>query len=369
MNHTFKQKELISKFIIILLGLFCLSSLYLVEHFKQQKGQPYYKEKINASALAQKSFQEIKQLRNHRKTPINSSLDPQKSGLIGAAVSPITTKTGSLVIKQKTIQPDLAILFIEWFKSMNLKEGDTIAVAMTGSFPALNISMLSAIKTLELKPLLIFSLGSSQYGANLPGLTWATMYRHLQNKKIFNYQPLAISLGGRQDRFYKLSLTGKNILTKTIETNNYPFLEVNGTHDSIKKRILLYKNHAGSDPIKAYLNIGGGMASIGLIPLDQTNTPQKIPSLENGIVKTLHISLVKRNSVAINFLKEGIPVINLHNISNLLKKNTNSHLKSMLIHLEYNKKLAFIILLINTLLLFSIAFLSRKHFISYKQKK
>jgi poly-gamma-glutamate system protein len=368
MNNPSKQKKLISKFIIILLALFCLSSLYLVEHFKQQKLQPYYKEKINASKLARKSFHEIKQLRNHKKIPINPSLDPGKSGLIGTSLSSITTKEGSLAIKQKTIQPEIAILFIEWFKSMNLKEGDTVAVAMTGSFPALNISMLSAIKTLKLKPLLIFSLGSSQYGANMPGLTWAEMYLHLQNKKIFDYQPLAISLGGRQDRAYKLSLTGQNILKQTIETNNYPFLEVSGTHDSIKKRLILYKNYAGTDPIKAYINIGGGMASIGLIPLDQTNEPQKIPSLENGIVKTLPISLAKRNSVAINFLKEGVPVINLHHISNLLKKNNNSRLKSMLIHLEYNKKLAFIVLLINALLLVSIAILSKKYFISYKQK-
>lgn len=92
-----------------------------------------------------------------------------------------------------------ATLSVKYFKEVNLKKGDAIAIGVSGSFPGLIIATLSAIKVLELKPLLIYSIGSSEYGTNIPEFTFVQMLDSLNKEEIFPYRLLAISLGGEGD--------------------------------------------------------------------------------------------------------------------------------------------------------------------------
>ena len=98
--------------------------------------------------------------------------DGSCTGLIGLSMSEITTDSGNLYSKRSSVNPNMAAIFVAWLSELNLKKGDVIALQETGSYPALDIAMLSAIKILELKPLIIFSVGASQFGANRPNFTW-----------------------------------------------------------------------------------------------------------------------------------------------------------------------------------------------------
>ena len=71
-----------------------------------------------------------------------------------------------------------------------------MAVSFSGSFPALNIAVLSAARVLDLHPVIISSVGSSMYGANQPEMTWLDMERILADKGLFPYRSNAASLGG-----------------------------------------------------------------------------------------------------------------------------------------------------------------------------
>jgi len=73
-----------------------------------------------------------------------------------------------------------------------LKKNDVVAVAFTGSLPGLNIAVLSALQTLNLKPLVITSVGASNWGANDPYFTWLDMERLLYDAEIFNYRSLLL---------------------------------------------------------------------------------------------------------------------------------------------------------------------------------
>ena len=61
----------------------------------------------------------------------------------------------------------------------DLKSGDEVGVFLSGSFPALNISVLCAIQEYGLKPCVMASIGASTYGANYPEFTILDMIEYL----------------------------------------------------------------------------------------------------------------------------------------------------------------------------------------------
>jgi poly-gamma-glutamate system protein len=367
---------------LILLGfcLFILAGLVLVEQIKEIKPQAYYQEKLAATVLTQKSFAAIKKIRTANGFPITKSLDPQGFGLIGKQFSSITSDASQLENKVSTINPNISAVFVHWLKELDLRPGDIVAVNMTGSFPALDIAMLSAITILELKPLLVFSAASSQFGANIPYFSWTDMYYALSKQKIFTYPVLGISIGGKHDRGYGMPDNGVAVLKKTIAQYNYPLIDSVDTIDAVNKRMDIYHQYSEGQLIAAFINVGGNMASIGLKQINKNDpVPRtgKIHSIDTGVVDKLPINLVNTDSVAVRFLKEGIPVINVHNISKHLiaqyhfPKNPQAPIEmgtgEVFYNLEYMTWLAILVLLVDIAAFIIITIYSKKYVIRYKQ--
>ncbi len=380
MKKVYWHPHNLPRVIIIAFCLFVLAGLYFVEHDKNYKYQHYYKEKLQAAKLTKKAFQVIHDARVAHHIPIDASNDPQLSGLIGEQLTPITSDSGDLKVKQTTINPNIAALFVDWLERVKAKPGDTVAVNMTGSFPALDIAMLAAIKTMQLKPLITFSAAASQYGANMPYFSWLDMYAILVNNKIFDFPVLGASLGGGRDNGHGVDPAGINILKDTIKTYGYPFIASQGTIDSINKRMSLYATHGEGQPIAAYINVGGNMASIGLKRVnagDALAKNVKPHSLETGVVDKLPVYLANTDSVAVRFLKSGIAVINVHNIGKVLIDKYKFPLQptqpvavgtgNLFYLLEYNTWLAMMVLGLDVCVFIFIALLSKKYVIRYKR--
>ncbi|MDE4957432.1 poly-gamma-glutamate system protein, partial [Francisella tularensis subsp. holarctica] len=81
------------------------------------------------------------------------------TGLIGLSMTEITTVSGDLYSKRSSVNPNMSSIFVEWLSEINLKEGDTVSVLGYGSLTSLYIAILSAIMTLKIKPLILFSAG------------------------------------------------------------------------------------------------------------------------------------------------------------------------------------------------------------------
>ncbi len=378
MKNMYWHQKFLPRYVIIGFCVFMLLSLFVVEHFLSDKQQPYFQQKLDASSLTFKAFMDIRAARESLGVEINRKLDPTGMGLIGYKSSAITTDPGTLYAKRTSVNPNLAALFVQWYGDVGLQKGDTVAVAMTGSFPAADMAAVAAAQTLGLKPLIILSAGASNYGANIPKLSIVDMYRILVKDKVFDVAPIGVSLGGSRDKAYGVTPEGIGILDEAIKKSGYHFLKVTGTNDSIKRRLALYKKEAKGDPIKAYINVGGGMASIGLKKLKGSMSQIPPQSLPSGITKSLPVFLTGVNSVAVNFLKEGIPVINMRDITDTLAKQYSFPYKpsvlplvgtgSMYISPEYNTALAAGILILDLAVLIALAWLSRKYLITYKRK-
>ena len=136
---------------------------------------PSYDLKIKAASLMQESMLLLKNTRMESGVFIDDENDPNETGLVGRPFSLITTDEGDLDAKLTTLDPNFSAGMVELMLEMRLQKGDTIAILLTGSMPGANIAVLTAAKAIGLIPIMITSVGASQWGANHVDFTWLDM--------------------------------------------------------------------------------------------------------------------------------------------------------------------------------------------------
>src|SRR5215208_6306034 len=182
MKKIYWRPRAVSRPALLLIALISVAGLIVVERWKVENPQPHLEEKLAAAKLAQQAFDVIKEARISVGPPIDKTIDPSESGLIGIPMSPVTTVIGDVSAKQTSVNPNFAAIIVEMLKEAGVQEGDVVAIGMSGSFPALNICTYAACETLKLKPLVISSASASQWGANVPALLWPDMELLLRKK-------------------------------------------------------------------------------------------------------------------------------------------------------------------------------------------
>ena len=66
-----------------------------------------------------------------------------------------------------------------------------VAVGLSGSFPAMNVAVYSALYELGVEPIIISSTAASQWGANDPNFTWLDMEAVLRKADVFPVECVA----------------------------------------------------------------------------------------------------------------------------------------------------------------------------------
>ncbi|RJO71875.1 MAG: poly-gamma-glutamate system protein [Myxococcales bacterium] len=309
MKKLYWRPTRISLRLLWVVAFVAVIGLIAAENYTVQEKQPYYAEKIKASKLAQDAFNAIKAERLRLNLPSDPESDPAKSGLIGELLTPVTTNPGHLPAKQTSANPNFAAVIVQLLKRAPVEEGDVVAVGLSGSFPAINVTVLSALATLKLEPIIISSGGSSQWGANLPSFMWPDMERLLFEKRFFPYRSVAISRGGIDDRGLGLTKFGRKAIDDAIVRSGVPYLEVKDYTDSVERRMALYRMHAGDKEIKAYINVGGGTTSVG--------TKVGKSAFKPGINREAPKGATEIDSIMTRFVEEGVPVVHLTRIDEL----------------------------------------------------
>ena len=298
--------------VLALVAVFSLCGLGALEKFKVTKNQSYFKEKIQAAKFAKEAFKEIKEERLKRKIEIDPETDPAQTGLIGRLMSAITSNKGDLPAKQTSVNPNFAAVVLHLLREAGVRQGDVVAVGVSGSFPAINMSVYAALETLKAHPIIISSAASSQWGANISKFSWLDMENHLFKNKIFPFRSVAASLGGIEDRALGMTKKEKGILKETIKRNELPFLEAAGYQQSFEKRMALYREHANGAPIRAYVNVGGQTSSVGKKAGKR--------HFHSGLVTTSPDISQEIDSVMWEFSQNGVPVIHLVRFAKLAAK-------------------------------------------------
>ena len=300
---------------LVFLSLLALVCLFISLQNRSIEISPLYDSKIKAASLMKQCLQSLKKSRLENSVFIDIENDPNETGLVGVPYSLITTDEGDLDAKLTTLDPNFSAVIVDLLFTAGLEKNDTIAVMLTGSMPGANIALLSACQVMGIHPIIISSIGASQWGANQVDFTWLDMEDILIENKLINSRSVASSIGGRNDMGRLLSPLGRDLIMENIKNHDLPLIRENRLADNIKKRTDIYNEYHPIDKYDGVVNIGGGVASLGtsfnyrLIPPGIVNRSD-IVDIDNssGIEGAFSI-----------FLKKNIPGLHILNIKSIIE--------------------------------------------------
>ncbi len=313
MKRIYWRPKKISRTVLIVLAVLSLAGLATVELIQTTTRQPKYRQKMRAAKAALAAFDAIKAERIARGHVLDAAIDPAQSGLVGVAMSEVTSNSGHLGAKRTSVNPNFAAVAVHLLDRAGVEEGDTVAVGLSGSFPARNICVLAALEAMKVHPVVISSASASQWGANIPDLLWVDMERILDEKRILSTRSIAASLGGVEDRGIGMSKAGRALIAEAIETRNQiPRIAARNYDDSLEQRMMLFDEWSTDERYAAYINVGGGATSVG------TGVGKKL--FRPGLNRTPPKGGPPVDSVMMRFSDRGIPVLHFVQINTLAER-------------------------------------------------
>ena len=299
-----------------LVSLACLSlAAYAVAERSLRPGHAEaWRTKLRAVELMESAERTILAAKRERGVSVDPRNDPALSGVVGPEFTLLTTDRGAQASKSLAAHPNFAAAVTQMMLRAGVREGDLVAVGMTGSLPGLNLAVLSACRAIGAQPLIVTSAGSSMFGATDPEMTWLDMEAVVAGRGLWPYRSLAASLGGGGDVGRGLSPAGRQILADAIERSGARSLDPPSVLDAVRQRVALYDSVAAARgrPIRLYVNVGGGLASLG-----GSQNARLIPP---GLSRRLALRNYPNRGV-INVLGErGIPVLHLLEVERLARE-------------------------------------------------
>jgi len=265
-----------------------------------------------AAAIMDKSLSALRACGESRGLAVDGTADPNRTGIIGVEHSPVTTTLGNLEAKRTTANPAWAALLVRLLEEAGVRKGDPVAVGASSSFPGLIVATLSAAEAVGARPLVIASLGASQWGANRPGFGWLEMEDCLKAEGLLHHPPVAVSLGGDGDAGLDLPEEGRALLLAKMDAAGIPRIAEPDLARNVEARIAAFARAAGGKTIMAFVNIGGSWANIG--------TDASVLELKPGLTMARISYRPGRNGVLQAMSARGVPVIHLLNIRGLCRR-------------------------------------------------
>jgi len=227
--------------------------------------------------------------------------------IIGPEFTEITTTLGPLAAKRLSRHPDFAAAAVQLLLDAGVRRGDRVAVNFSGSFPALNIAVLSALSAIGAEPVITSSVGASTWGATDPGFTWLDMEDLLVRQGLWPWRSAAAFLGGAADRGGGMAPGGAALAAAAIARSGVPAMNPGSLEEAVALRLAVYRG--GGKLPAALVNVGGSHVIFGReghrTPLRETLTAGYKPyyTVPDGL--------------AAPFVHTNRPVIHFINISHL----------------------------------------------------
>tara|TARA_R110002020_G_scaffold145369_5_gene318628 strand:+ start:458 stop:1609 length:1152 start_codon:yes stop_codon:yes gene_type:complete len=290
-----------------------LLAMVLAENLRQRDPvvDDNYATMVNAAKIMRDGMDVLQPMRAQM-APINPEFDPQRSGLVGLENSIITTNQGGRESKQTTVNPNWAAVAVKLMADAGVGRGDLVAVTISGSFPAMNLAVYSALEALEADAVIIASASSSQWGANVPGFSWLDMERALRDAGVLSLKPIYASLGGIEDRGIGISEEGIASLRNSIERADLNMIEPANYQEAVADRIAIFREYSADRSYKAFVNVGGGATIVGPPGIDDM--------FKSGLQKDAPARAFAVDTVMGYFLQEEIPGIHFIGIKNLANR-------------------------------------------------
>lgn len=296
------------KFTLIALAGIALLSYTLFNWFGLGARPADYGYKLEASRRTLAAERAIGDAKGTDAVAAQVAGDDVQAAMIGLSTSAITTDPGSLRSKVTSTNPNFAGAIVSMLRQAGVGKGDVVAVSYTGSFPALDISTITAVETLGAEPIIISSVGASTWGANDPELTILDMESLIFQAGIIKHKSVEASIGG-DFQTHPLTAEGRKLAAAAMKRNGVPLSTALNIRESVDKHIDTYRRIADGRPIKAFVNVGGGLASKGVGGVFDPGLNVATPGgdiVSGGLIERMQ--------------NEGVPVINLVDIKKLAQQ-------------------------------------------------
>jgi len=228
--------------------------------------------------------------------------------LIGGEYSEITTTLGSYEAKIASSNPEFAALVVRTLLDHGIDSTQPVGVTLSGSFPALGVSVLCALEELNITPVIVSSLGSSTYGANEPGMSWADIEQLLVSRKILSHRSLIVTPGADADTGGGLPEGGidsiKQIAARTDSHLRIP--------SSLEDAVMIRESIMTAHRIAMLINIGGNHAILG--------NCVHASSIPNGFHDLLESCREPERGLLMRISEKKIPLFHLLNIRELARQ-------------------------------------------------
>lgn len=237
--------------------------------------------------------------------------------LIGPEVTELTTTNGAIEAKRTSLVPDFAAAMGRYYTQAGLKNGDTVAIGTSGSFPGLAIAAIAAADAMGLKTKVIASLGASMHGATRVEFNIFDILGALRESGAADFDLVAVSQGSSNDQgggawdgfqYEGTKALFREICGRTAAVTGAEFIDFPELEDGIRRRLELFGD------VDLYVNVGGSVSSNG--------TTTRILDVPAGLVKSFDgIPEDATRGLVFEYLARGIPVVNLLNVRQLASDN------------------------------------------------
>lgn len=269
-----------------------------------------------AVAVMSEAIQVIARAREAAGFPVDPSVDPNRTGLIGFEWSSITTTLGDLQAKRTATNPLWAAYVVRRMVEAGVEPGDVVWASFSGSFPGLNLAVLAAAEAMDVELIAVSSLSASTWGANVPGFTWIDMEAAVRDVGVVRQGTVAVTLGGDNDQgpdMFSLLAgdpeAGVRALRDAAARHPWPLLEPRSLDEAVAVRLETFHAVSGLARPALFINAGGGHASLGhcadshVWPAGLTMTGR---ACEGGTPGLLHVMSA-----------DGVPVLHLLNVRSM----------------------------------------------------
>ena len=273
---------------------------------------PYADEMEVAATLHRQVVAAVRAERLHR----GYDLAPEDTlglGLMGTHISPITTSLGSEEAKRTSQLSDFAALAVRYLHEAGVQPGDRIGACFSASFPGIDLGVLCAAEVMGLEITYSVSIGSSNYGANLPGYVLPEMIQTACEAGLLSALPDLVTLGGAGD-------AGENMLGYVLEDE----ADIRAVED-MKARLAaeglaltFYEEGYEADvldrmarmgDIAAFVNVGGNILGMGINDASL--------SFGQGLLPESDPRITEKSGLIERYLGQGVPTVHFLNIKQL----------------------------------------------------
>jgi len=233
--------------------------------------------------------------------------------LIGGEWTPLVTTLGEVEAKRVSVSPAWPRVLVGEFYRAGLRPGDVVAASFSGSFPGINLAVMSASQALGLNLLAVSSVTASSFGAADPGFTWPEMEARLVAAGLLPQATVAVSAGGDGDLALDLDedgrLLAREIAARCARQLKVPLVEPEDFEASVRARLDAFDAARAGRPLAAFVNVGGTQAALG--------RSLAILKVQSGWLGRAPFDSSPGRGLIAHMVERGVPVLHVLNVRDL----------------------------------------------------